>query len=50
MEELKSCPFCGGKASKSKGKYGNGTDWFYIECNECGASAEVEIWNTRAKE
>lgn len=43
MEELKTCPFCGGKArikqDKSEGiQYrGKFSVWFHVECEGCGA-------------
>lgn len=46
--ELKPCPFCGGDASQSVGSLADGTPWPYIECEDCAASAEPNIWNTRA--
>lgn len=50
MEELKPCPFCGGEAVKSIGMQNNRTPWPYIECLECGGSAEPDIWNTRVQQ
>jgi len=47
-DNLKPCPFCGGDATLSIGKYGNGAPWPYIECEQCAASTEPHIWNTRA--
>lgn len=48
-DRLAKCPFCDSKnVSRSVGKKGDGTDWPYIECEDCGASAEPEIWNRRA--
>ena len=47
-EALKACPFCGGEADYSIGEKGDGTPWDYVECLECGASTEPEIWNKRA--
>ena len=39
MEELKSCPFCGGKAIIKAGKKEYGfTIW--CECSECNAKTE----------
>ena len=47
-EGLKPCPFCRGRASHALGKRGDGTPWPYVECEKCGASAEPDVWNTRA--
>lgn len=47
MNELLPCPFCGGVASHGMGQRGDGSPWPYIECEECGASAEPEVWNER---
>ena len=54
--ELKSCPFCGGKAEimQTAESYPNG----YIQCSVCGVSTISvpnpenlsELWNTRADE
>jgi hypothetical protein len=47
--ELKACPFCGSTSvSESQGETGDGKPWPYIECEECGASAEPDVWNRRA--
>lgn len=47
---LLPCPFCGGEAALSTGKYGDGSPWHYVECGtlDCGAIAEPDVWNTRA--
>lgn len=51
--ELKQCPFCGGKAVLCEN-----TDYAYVYCKECGsqtdeshgtAGAAVATWNTRAE-
>lgn len=42
-EELKSCPFCGGKASYYKA----GASWM-AKCTRCGISKLSESWNKRA--
>lgn len=48
--ELLPCPYCGAKASKSVGRYGDGREWNYIQCDNCGAINEPEWWNKRATE
>ena len=62
-DDLKPCPFCGGKAEHSIGKTGDGKPWHYVECVDCGATGptpdyadhniaviecRAEAWNTRA--
>jgi len=48
-EKLRPCPFCGSKnISKSMGENGDGTPWPYIECDDCGASTEPDVWNRRS--
>jgi transcription elongation factor Elf1 len=48
-QKLKPCPFCGSdQVSKSEGKHADGSPWFYIECENCDAVAEPEMWNRRA--
>lgn len=44
MDELKSCPFCGGKP-----KLNNQNPYTtpFVECTACGADAYVEFWNSR---
>ena len=55
--ELKSCPFCGGKAIRHDMNVG-GNIYYTIECKECGARIErgdfmctencvIEAWNRR---
>lgn len=46
-DEFKPCPFCGSPASKSKGKYGDGKPWHYVECEKCGAATDIDVWNKR---
>ena len=61
--ELKPCPFCGRGAEFSLGKTGDGKDWHYTECVNCGATgplvnyadhniaindALADAWNRRA--
>ena len=46
-EELKACPHCGGEASYSVGEKGDGSPYPYVECIDCGATAEPEMWNQR---
>ena len=51
MEELKPCPFCGGKATIEDGYFHK----YAIVCGDCGAEAEqklilleiIKAWNTR---
>ena len=60
--KLLPCPFCGGEAEFSIGKTGDGKDWHYIECGDCGAlgprvnyadhnirvkETNAEAWNQR---
>lgn len=52
MSVLKNCPFCGGKAKRSRiGPAG--TPFTIAECFKCGVFIEngnpVEAWNTRAQ-
>lgn len=55
QEELKPCPFCGGKSYKHENKSG-AVSRYIIECYDCRASSaydahEVNLikkWNTRA--
>ena len=60
--ELKPCPFCGGKV-KSREIYpfgANGAHYHMIECGFCGAKvsflggekreAAIALWNSRAAE
>lgn len=47
-EKLLACPFCGSiHISKSNGEKADGTPWPYIECDDCGASTEPDVWNRR---
>ena len=62
-EALAPCPFCGGEATFSEGKTGDGKPWHYVECSECEAmgpgvsyadhniavkSVLADAWNRRA--
>jgi Lar family restriction alleviation protein len=53
-EDLKPCPFCGGKAWYNN--HGNGTFAEWYECEDCGASTRrarrvtVDDWNRRVGE
>ncbi len=55
-EELKACPFCGGKASVYEAEF-EGETVFIAGCNECGistpanndAAVVVEVWNKRVQ-
>ena len=54
-KELKSCPFCGGKAYIVKGK---GYYAYWIKCYDCRVETEayefedeaIEVWNKRVGE
>lgn len=37
LSTLKPCPFCNGAAEFSIGQTGDGKDWHYIECADCGS-------------
>lgn len=41
-DELKPCPFCGGKAKYDDNFYKNGTG-HYVYCENCGASSCILI-------
>ena len=44
MNDLKPCPFCGGKAEEDPDM----TMAFPgVYCSDCGAEAAKEVWNTR---
>ena len=51
-EELKPCPFCGGKAKIKKDDEGN---HFYVLCKKCGTKSistaneteAIDLWNMR---
>lgn len=53
MKELKSCPFCGGKANGVI--FSDGMDEIWIQCDTCPCIMEhdgsedalIEMWNTR---
>lgn len=46
--DLLPCPFCGGDAGIAEGSKKGGQPWFYVECDNCHATAEsVEDWNRR---
>ena len=60
MNELKPCPFCGGKAALED--YGLNGNFKIVKCAECGARTKlflkgltlgedaIEAWNRRANE
>ena len=55
MMELKSCPFCGGKATSHTSRDVDGDGWFHIGCEDCGIfrrgmsgiGEAIKAWNTR---
>lgn len=63
MTELKPCPFCGGEAEISKGRF-DGKDTSYVMCKKCEAWGEfffvspkyasneraIKAWNRRVKD
>ncbi len=51
MDELKPCPFCGGKAQLENDTGWNDEGyWEWIECCSCGACADnKEKWNKRSE-
>lgn len=49
MSPYKLCPFCGGEPSESEGTQ-DGKPWKYIECVDCAAMAEPDVWNRRVEE
>jgi len=47
-DDLLPCPHCGGDAGVSCGTQAGDRPWWYIECDECSATADsVESWNRR---
>ena len=63
MEELKPCPFCGGKAELTKCEYGDNTGHAFVLCRGCGSMTKkfnkslnfcaveeaTQAWNRRVK-
>lgn len=55
MVELKSCPFCGGKAELIKTSGYSGNHYYYVRCFGCGIQTmqysnkdvAADIWNKR---
>ena len=61
MDELKPCPFCGGRAEQFIRYMPDNTNYYYIMCSKCKASSNeffsyfgyegmqesVEAWNRR---
>lgn len=62
MNELKPCPFCGGKAQKRKDLIGSTklNEYYYVRCDKCRCSSPsfqkddfckaVKAWNRRSNE
>jgi hypothetical protein len=49
QEKLLPCPFCGsGDVTESIGETGDGKPFTYIECSDCAATAEPDMWNRRS--
>jgi len=47
--KLEPCPFCGSdNISRSKGTRAHGEPWPYVECEDCGALSEPDVWNRRS--
>lgn len=57
-EELKPCPFCGGKAQKAPIAAEWWTTYWGVQCANCGCESPgyidynkaVEVWNRRAND
>ena len=55
MEELKRCPFCGGKAHVMKKQNRHGVEFYIVQCTRCRASSggvndeqfAIDAWNER---
>ena len=43
-EELKACPFCGGKA-----EWKEDDGWIWLECSECGIRGKRAMSNDSAR-
>lgn len=43
-----NCPFCDGTAHRQSQQVGGRNVWHFIECQDCGATAEPDVWNERA--
>lgn len=58
-EQLKTCPFCGGKA-ETEAVWDNETEkeWYYVHCKSCYAATDwydteqyaIDLWNKRWSE
>ena len=57
MEQLKKCPFCGGKAEMMNGAALFAPDDYWVRCKDCEAETDVygttveaaDAWNMRAE-
>lgn len=58
MNELKPCPFCGGKAEIGANEYYDGANTFFVYCTKCKMQMNTKIdtgeaisaWNNRAEQ
>lgn len=48
-EELKRCPFCGGRDVKLVKGYGVGREQAMVQCEMCGATVSFELSTTMHK-
>lgn len=47
--EMKPCPFCGGRAHISADKRGN-TKWGFVTCGKCGARGKKKKYDEHSME